>query len=97
MQPSSHAFLEICLDDAYNGGGSLQMKNICVSLFKCDIVMKRCIYAITYKSRNNSSNNKKLTSIFHYELNDQNRSKPLSIAINFNELNNEDFKVECIK
>lgn len=96
MQPSNHQFLEIYLEDAYNGGASLKMKNNSITLFQCEIIIKKIIYAITYKSKNNQ----KLTTILNCVMNNQLGNSLLSISLkssNCVELNDGDIKIKYIK
>ncbi len=95
MQPSNHQFLEINLEDAYNGGASLKMKNNSITLFQCEIIIKKIFYAITYKSKTNQ----KLTTILNCVRNNQLENR-LSISLkssNSAELNDGDIKIKYIK
>ena len=60
MQPTHHHSTRIDVTDAFNGGGSLRLTSCSVALFRCELDIKRCFYAITYKSE------QKVTSRFEY-------------------------------
>ncbi|CAG2163116.1 unnamed protein product [Oppiella nova] len=53
LQPTNHTSVEICTDEAFNGGGCLRLKQQSAPLFECEITVKKCFYGITYKSKHN--------------------------------------------
>ena len=93
LQPTFHDCVQINVEQAFNGGGCLQLNQSSLSLFQCELPIERCFYGITYKS----NSGQKIETLFKYQTNESLENKTFNLF--FTETNrkiNNEFKVEYI-